>query len=62
MSTGPDLPAWCYWLLAPLVLALVVAYRFITADARRSMSDRRQRAKPTAYVRLYSKMKRKRNR
>jgi hypothetical protein len=60
LPPSPDLPQWAYWLLLPIVLGLAAVWRFISADARKSMYQRKQRNKPTNYVKLYSKTRRNR--
>lgn len=60
LPPSPNLPAWAYWLLLPIVLLLAAAWHFITSSEREAKYARRQRNKPTAYVRLSAKMKRER--
>ena len=62
LPPSPDLPQWAYWLLLPVVMLLVAAWRFISADAREARYTRRQRNKPAAYVRLYVKGKKTKQR
>jgi hypothetical protein len=47
--------------MLPVVLLMIVAWRFISADAREARYSRRLRGKPVTYVKsLYAKVKRKR--
>jgi hypothetical protein len=34
MTAAPDIPTWAYWLLIPVVILLVVAWRIISSDYR----------------------------
>jgi hypothetical protein len=61
LPPSPGLPSWAYCLMLPVVLLMIVAWRFISADAREARYSRRLRGKPVTYVKsLYAKVKRKR--